>query len=162
MNCLPCQIEVITERKREQENASIPNTLTVLQGNTNRNNASWMTSYPCLSAVWIWLYSHFIHSLLERLSIQRQCGEFGDMMIQIFTKMWSSHQQQTGQYRSPRNLRLKLICQTPKSAIKIILITRIKYVFSLEILSVLCCLVIRPHLVFDAVFECSPFILGMH
>lgn len=34
MNSLPCQMEVITERKREQENASIPNTPTVLQGNT--------------------------------------------------------------------------------------------------------------------------------
>lgn len=40
MNYLPCQMEVITERKWEKESASIPNTPTVLQGKTNRNNAS--------------------------------------------------------------------------------------------------------------------------
>lgn len=36
MNYLPCQMEVITERKWEKESASIPNTPTVLQGKTEK------------------------------------------------------------------------------------------------------------------------------
>lgn len=75
MNYLPCQMEVITERKWEKESASIPNTPTVLQGKTNRNNASssWMTSYPCLSFNMI-LFS--LHSPLSQESFQKQCREF--------------------------------------------------------------------------------------